>query len=136
MSDLPMRHVGKPPPYAAFYWSEGSSGKLHIASCNACDRLHHPPGPVCPYCYSADLAPRAVSGLGTVAAYTVNHQPFVPGFDPPYVFAFVEIDEDPVIRLSTNIVGCEPGDVHIGMRVEVEFEENDGNFVPLFHPTS
>ena len=48
--------------------------------------------------------------------------------------AGLEIDEDPTIRLGTNIVGPDVDDVSIGMRVEVEFEANGEWFVPLFHP--
>ena len=77
-----------------------------------------------------------VSGRGTVAAFTINHQPFMPDFDPPYAFGLVEIDEDHTIRLGTNIVGCELSAIHIGMTVEVVFEENGDFFVPLFKPVS
>ena len=90
---------------------------------------------MCPYCRGRRLEPKVVSGKGTVAAFTINHQPFMPGFDPPYAFGFVEIDEDPTIRLGTNIVGCELDAIRVGMTVEVTFEENGDYFVPLFKPT-
>ena len=48
----------------------------------------------------------------------------MPGPELPYVVAIVEIDEDPSIRLTTNIVGCEPEDVEIGMPVRVVFEHH------------
>jgi uncharacterized OB-fold protein len=76
-----------------------------------------------------------VSGRATVAGFTINHQPFMPGFEPPYAFALVELDEDPSIRLGTNIVGCELDAIHVGMVVEVTFEESGEYFVPLFSPT-
>ena len=31
-----------------------------------------------------------------------------PSFDPPYVIAIVALAEDPGVRLTTNIVGCDP----------------------------
>jgi len=52
----------------------------------------------------------------------------------PFAFAFVEIDEDPTIRLTGNIVDCELDTIVVGMRVEVTFEENGDYFVPLWHP--
>jgi uncharacterized OB-fold protein len=58
----------------------------------------------------------------------------MPGFDPPYVIAFVEVDEDPTIRLCTNLVAVAPDDVEIGMRVEVTFEQTDDGWIPLFGP--
>ena len=76
----------------------------------------------------------AVSGRATLVTYTVNHQPWIPGFDPPYVIAIVELDEQPGLRLTTNIVHCPIEDVHIGQRVRVVFEEEGGVFYPLFEP--
>ena len=67
--------------------------------------------------------------------YTVNHQPWIPGFDPPYVVAIVDIEEQEGLRLTTNLVGCEPDEVRIGMPVRVCFEEREeGIFLPLFTP--
>ena len=63
-------------------------------------------------------------GQGDVTkAYTVTHQNQAPGFREslPYVLAVVELEEGP--RMMTNIVGCAPDDVRIGMRVEVEYED-------------
>jgi uncharacterized OB-fold protein len=117
-----------------FFWRSGADGTLRFLGCGACSRIHHPPVPRCPHCGSRDVAPRPVSGRATVATFTVNHQPFMPGFEPPYVIALVEIEEDPTIRLMTNIVGCPIGDVAIGMPVQVTFEANGAWFVPLFAP--
>lgn len=132
--DSPLRYVGRPEPYEAFFWQSGEDGVLRLMHCDACGRFHHPPQPVCPYCRSTGVEPAPVAGTGTVASWTVNHQPFMPGFEPPYVIAFVEVDEDPTIRLCTNIVGCEADEMAIGMRVKVTFEESDGNWIPLFAP--
>jgi uncharacterized OB-fold protein len=62
----------------------------------------------------------------------------MPGPELPYVVAIVEIVEQPSVRLTTNIVHCEPDAVRIGMRVRVTFErraDSDGDiFIPLFEP--
>jgi len=60
----------------------------------------------------------------------------MPTFDGPYVIALVEIDEQPSVRLMTNIVECDPDDVHIGMAVEVTFEHSDDVWLPLFRPVT
>ena len=75
-----------------------------------------------------------VSGRATVAGFTVNHQQWLPRFPPPYVVAVVAIAEDPSTRLTTNIVGCEPDEVTIGMAVRVAFEQHDDFWIPLFEP--
>ena len=90
---------------------------------------------MCPRCLSRDLGPEAVSGRGHVETFTVNHQQWIPGSDP-YIIAWVSIDEQPDVRLTTNLVGVEPEDVHVGMPVRVVFEHNDDVWIPLFTPAS
>jgi len=60
---------------------------------------------------------------GEVHTFTVTHQNGVPLFRDalPYVLAYVELEEGP--RLMTNIVGCEPAAVSIGMPVVVDFAD-------------
>lgn len=116
-----------------FFWRGGADGRLRFLRCPLCRRFIHPPGPVCPYCLERGPEPDAVSGRGTVASFTVNHQQWIPG-DDAYIVAWVVIDEQDDIRLTTNLVGVEPEDVVVGMRVEVEFEQVDEVYLPLFRP--
>ena len=119
------------------YWKGGADGELRFLCCQACRHYVHPPSPLCPECLGRELAPEAVSGRATVHTFTVNHQPWIPGFDPPYVVAIVELEEQPSLRLMTNIVECEIDDVEIGMPVEACFDDiGDGVFLPLFRPRS
>ena len=97
--------------------------------------LVHPPVPICPACRSRSWAPTVVSGRATVVGFTVNHHQWLPGFEPPYVIANVALAEDPTVRLTTNIVGCDPDDVHIGQEVQVRFEQHEDVWLPLFEPT-
>jgi uncharacterized OB-fold protein len=114
-----------------FYWTSGEDGVLRLLRCNACHFFMHPPGPVCRRCLSRDLSPEPVSGRGKVETYSVNVQQWIPGSDS-YVLAWVSIDEQPDIRLTTNLVDIEPEDVWIGMPVEVTFEQNEDVYIPLF----
>ena len=41
--------------------------------------------------------------------------------DPPYVVALVETAEG--VKMMTNIVDCDVRDVHVGMDVEVVFDD-------------
>lgn len=91
--------------------------------------------PLCPECESFDLAPEAVSGRAALVTYTENHQPWIPGFPPPYVIAIVELPEQVGLRLTTNLVHCDVESIAIGMPLRVVFEEaDDGIFLPLFEP--
>ncbi len=117
----------------AFFWTSGADGVLRFLRCNACGFSIHPPGPVCPRCLSRDVAPHEVSGRGHVETFTVNYQQWIPGSDP-YIIAWVSIDEQPDVRLTTNLVDVEPDDVHIGMPVRVVFEHVEDVWLPLFTP--
>jgi uncharacterized protein len=119
----------------AFYWTSGADGRLQLLRCHECGYYIHPPGPVCPRCLSRDLGPEPVSGRGRLESFTVNYQQWIPGSDP-YIIAWVSIDEQPELRLTTNLVGVEPEDVEIGVPVRVVFEENDDVFLPLFTPVA
>ena len=73
-----------------------------------------------------------MSGKATVIGVTVNHQQWLPDFEPPYVIANVALVDDPSIRLTTNIVGGEPDEVRVGDEVEVRFEHHDDVWIPVF----
>src|SRR3982074_822882 len=108
-----------PTPESMAFWTGGRNGELLINRCHGCGHFFHPPGPACWRCRSMDVAPEPVSGRASVAAYTINRQNWIPGFEPPYVVAIVELDDEPDVRLITNVVGIPIEDVGIGMAVEV-----------------
>lgn len=117
------------------FWTAGEDGHLHIDSCGDCGALVHPPVPICQRCRSLNRTDTQVSGKATVIGFTINHQQWMPAFPPPYVIANVALDEDPSVRLTTNIVDCDPDDVHVGMRVQARMEQHDDVWLPLFAPT-
>ena len=116
------------------YWDAAARRELRIPRCAACARLVFPPRPVCPLCLGP-LEWAEVSGRGAVYSYAVMRESYMRGFPPPYLIAQVELDEQPGIRITTNLVDCDPADARIGMRVAVVFEERDGGVVvPQFRP--
>lgn len=117
-----------------FYWTSGGDGRLRLQRCGACGALQHPPVPECRHCGSGELQVTAVSGSGVVQSCTVNHQSWSPAMQSPYSVAVVALDEDPRVRITSNIVGCDPEEVHIGMPVRVLFEQSEDVWVPLFEP--
>ena len=117
-----------------FFWTSGRDGVLRFLRCAECEVLVHPPVPYCAQC-GGKPEPTAVSGRGTVYSFTVNHQAW-DGTTDPYVIGLVAIDEQPEVRLTTNLVDCELDDVHIGMPVEVVFADHDPIYLPLFRPVT
>ena len=77
-----------------------------------------------------------MSGRATVYSYTVAHRPPHPAFaaQVPLVVAIVELEEGP--RMFTNIVGCDPANVEVGMAVQATSESIDDSdmVLPVFKP--
>lgn len=119
-----------------FFWTSGADGKLRFQKCVDCRALIHPPAPVCRCCRSHNLSVRAVSGRATLAGFTVNHRFSLPGLPAPYVMAQVAIAEDSRVRLTTNIVECDPDQLQLGQPVEVVFEHVEDVCLPLFRPVA
>jgi uncharacterized OB-fold protein len=119
----------------AFFWTSGEEGVLRILRCNACQFYNHPPGPICRRCLSSDVAPQVVSGRGHVETFSINYQQWIPGSEP-YAIAWVSLDEQPSVRLTTNLVDVEPEAIRVGLEVAVEFEHLEDVYIPVFRPIS
>jgi uncharacterized OB-fold protein/acyl dehydratase len=116
------------------FWFEGArEHRLLIQRCARCGRLRHPPGPMCPACHSYEWDTVDANGRGAVYSFVVNHYPQVPAFDYPLAIGLIELEEG--TRLVTNLIGVEPGDIRIGMPVEVEWVDHDPDLsLPAFKP--
>ncbi|MGC4963236.1 thiolase C-terminal domain-containing protein [Gordonia sp. DT218] len=136
MPETPTRPLPQLTPANEFYWKSGADDHLRIQECTGCRELLHPPQPVCRHCHGTELGERVVSGRGIVAGFTVNQRFALPGLSPPYVVAQVALAEDSRIRLTTNIIDCEPEDVFLGMAVEVDFLNIEDVWLPLFRPSA
>ncbi len=127
-------------PDTEFFWTAGADGVLRICECGDCKSLIHPPQPVCRYCHGRNMGVREVSGRAVLSAYTVNHRFSLPGLPAPYVVAQVALEDDPRVRLTTNILVDidEAGevDLELGQLVEVEFAKFDDVYLPLFRPVA
>ena len=134
MSDKPFRILPRVTPLNEHFWRGGADGELRFLRCQDDGTYVHPPSPVCPECLGKNISPEAVSGRATVLTYTLNHQQWVPAPDHPYCIAIVELEEQPGLRLMTNVVNCPAEDVRIGMAVKVLFEEYEDVFIPVFEP--
>ena len=105
------------------FWDGCRRGALVLPWCRACGAAHFFPRDFCPRCLSPELEWRPASGRGQVWSHsTVRLSFWGRAFDDalPYVVAIVELDEG--VRLVSNVVGCLPEQVHIGLPVEVVFD--------------
>ncbi len=120
----------------AFDWDAADEHRLDILRCGDCGTWIHYPQPRCPACLGADVAPGTVSGRGTVASFTVTHFAPTPALADslPITLVMVELEEQPGLRIVTNLVGAERDELRIGLPVEVTFEDRDGETLPQFRP--
>ncbi|MDH4077516.1 MAG: Zn-ribbon domain-containing OB-fold protein [Acidimicrobiia bacterium] len=138
-----MAEIQHPLPNASWetrgYWEGAGRGEIVLQRCRACGTVQHKPRGVCATCLSGDIEHFVASGQGTVYTFTVTNQNMAKGFAEacPYVMAYVTLEEGP--RVLTNIVGCDPETVIIGMKVTADYatqERDDGEAfaVPRFTP--
>ena len=121
------------------WWEAAAAHRLVVQTCSRCDTVRHPPGPMCPRCRAVEHVWRDLPGHGTVYSYTVVHQAFVASLAEhiPYVVAVIDLDEAPDVRFISNLVDVAPDAVHVGMRVEVVWDDMaPGLSVPRFRPVS
>ncbi|MGO9264759.1 MAG: Zn-ribbon domain-containing OB-fold protein [Candidatus Binataceae bacterium] len=117
------------------YWDAARRHELHIQRCAACGQHQFYPRIYCAQCFSDRVEWIKASGRAKVTTFTIVRRPVSPAFadDVPYVVALVTLAEGPT--MMTNIVGCAPEKVAIGMPVEVTFEDwTEEISIPKFKP--
>jgi uncharacterized protein len=117
------------------FWAATAEHKLLLRRCDDCGNPIWYPRTFCPDCGSFDTSWSEASGRGTVYAFTVVHRSNLEGYRQasPYVVAYVELEEGP--RIMTNIVGCEPDAVRVGLPVRVVFHDTgEGSALFRFEP--
>ncbi|WP_131735472.1 Zn-ribbon domain-containing OB-fold protein [Actinomadura roseirufa] len=111
----------RPPGADEIFWAAAAEGRLLLSRCTPCATVIWYPRPFCPDCGGRDITRFTASGEATVYSYTVVRKARGEYRDlTPYVVAYVELAEGP--RILTNIIECDPADVHIGQPVTLLFD--------------
>jgi uncharacterized OB-fold protein len=119
------------------FWEAAKDGRLLIGRCRPCAKAYYYPRPFCPTCWSEDVELVEASGRGAVYTYSTVFMNDLPPFNErlPYVAAMVDLEEG--VRISTNLVDCEPKDLRVGMAVEVTFQPISPEVsIPVFRPAA
>lgn len=117
------------------YWEGLRQGKLLIQRCKSCGTLRHPPQPMCECCQSTEWDTIESAGKGTLYTYTVMHYPEIPPFDYPNVIVLIDLEEG--VRIVSQMEGCKPEALEIGMPVEMTIKEvQEGMSLPIFKPAN
>jgi uncharacterized OB-fold protein len=118
--------IARPLPAAdgelAPFFAAAREHRLVVQRCEGCGALRFPPRELCSGCLSTAARWIQVSGRGEIFSYNVMHQIYHPAFaaEVPYAVVVVKLAEGP--KMISNLVDCPPGEIRIGMPVEVVFE--------------
>jgi len=131
--DRPSTPLPQPTSLSRPHWDGCRDGVLRVQKCSACETIVFIPQPICTGCQGDTLEWIDSSGRGTIYSYTIVHRPPRPAFEVPYVVAIVELEEG--WHMLTNVIGCKPGDIRVGMPVCVAFRRMSEEItLPMFEP--
>ncbi|MEI8264809.1 MAG: OB-fold domain-containing protein [Betaproteobacteria bacterium] len=116
----------RPTPLSQPFWDGLKAHELRLQRCEDHGHAVFFPRSHCPACGSRRLRWEAASGHGTLYTFTVARVPTLPEFsdEMPQLLAVVALDEGP--HLNTTIVGVDPSDLRVGMRLRAVFDERPG----------
>jgi len=129
------RPLPSPNPFSIPFWEATKRHELRLQRCDDCSTVRYYPRPRCPNCMSGNATWDLMSGKGSVYSFTLVHRPLSRWFREhmPVVVAIVELDEG--VRMMSNVVDCDAESVHIGMRLEVTWDDVDDVItLPKFVP--
>ncbi|MEY3690404.1 MAG: hypothetical protein RJB57_59 [Actinomycetota bacterium] len=108
------------------FWAATAQNRFELQRCTECDTVVWFPQRRCPECWTESLGTFDAAGTGTVYSFTVVRRGNGDWRGAvPFVLAYVELDEGP--RVLTNIVDCDPDDVHIDMPVSLVWHDTGEN---------
>lgn len=110
--------------------------QLVINRCQDCGYWIYPHRPLCPECWSWNVKPEEISGLGTVFMFTLLYQLRDPQsmIHEPVNVAAVELAEQKGLRYLARIVNCDPQDITHDMPVRLTWIEQGNLEWPAFEP--
>src|SRR3989304_4067988 len=109
------------------FWDNCKERRFTLLHCTKCGAWYFPAA----YCknhpnepFMGEMRWETASGKGTVFPFNIHYAAFDPAFkdDVPYVYALIETQEGPMF--GTNVIGCKPEEVYVGMPVEITWEDH------------
>ena len=132
-TEQPRRFEPPVTPTSEPFWEATRENRFLLQWCIDCGHAIFYPREVCPRCLGGRLEWRPSSGSGVVYTFTVEYNPQNPNLTPPYTIALIDLDEG--VRMMSNLVGCPPQQIRVGMRVRISWERlSDGRHLPQFEP--
>lgn len=133
-SSNPQKPVPKPEADTEEFWKGCNNQELRFQKCGECGYVRWPPSYLCPECHSTETSWIISNGKGEIYTYCIFNMAFQESFkeEVPYVTAVIELEEGP--HLLSNVIGCDPSDVEIGMPVKVTWKKRGEYTIHQFKP--
>ncbi len=126
----------EPTPVSRPFWDGLARHRILVQYSPSLARYVFYPRTLAPGTLADDLEWREIDGAGTLYTFTIARRPTGPPWADrlPQLLAVVQWDAGP--KFSTELVDVDPGDVHIGMRVEPVFYDlpEDGITLLKYRP--
>lgn len=114
-------------PIEKEFWAGTARGELLLRYCNACQKPHWYPRPICPFCGHQETRFEVSTGLGVIYSLTRMHSPDA----DPHCLAYIRLDDG--VTLLSQVKESEGATARIGQRVQVSFEQGHNNVqLPVF----
>ena len=112
------------------FWDALRERRFITTKCADCGRVAFPPRLLCPSCLSAAREWIALTGSGSIYAFT-RHRIVPRAYisEAPYITAMVDLEEGP--RILSRIENAVYDELAIGMPVKVGFKQLDDE-IPFF----
>jgi uncharacterized OB-fold protein len=105
---------------------ENGSGYLLINHCERCGLHFFLRRMKCIRCLKEDkLRDSTLSGSGKLYTYTVVYRS-TPDFKIPYMVGYIDFEQEG-LRVFSQLTGCQPEELQVGMDMEMVFEALDMN---------
>jgi uncharacterized OB-fold protein len=117
------------------FWDLCAKRELHFQQCVDCQAFRFPPLTGCRHCGSTRTVLKRIAGRARVFSHTTVVHPVIPSISPevPYAVVVVEFDDAPGARLISNVLGTPPEEIHVGMELELVWDEpRPGVILPRF----
>ena len=107
----------------ARYWREiPQRYRYEAARCNHCSKVFFPPRVVCNSCRGRKFTATTLPKEGTLVTFTVIHvAPTGFGDEVPYAVGIIQLGEN--VRITAQVVDCDPNTLNIGDKVRLEFRK-------------
>ncbi len=100
------RPIPVPTAETRAFWTGAAGNELWLPRCRSCGVLSYPPPPRCPRCLVDEFTWEKLSGTGRLKSWTTIHIDVLPGVEPPFVIAEVELTDQPDLIMVAHMVGA------------------------------